>query len=791
MKRFVRLVNQRISGLKLILLGVAICTVSGIHAQNNRSVSGRMIDEKSNQPVPFGNVALVSISDSTLLTCAMGSGDGVFKISPVPEGNYRLLATYIGYQPTSKNIYIGNSGNTDAGTFFLHESVIVLEESQVTGDRLKAKSEKGKTTYFITKKMLDAVATGTELLKLIPGIQIDLMQNISLEGGQNILIFVDGKERDRSFISQLNPGQIEKVEVTSVPPSNYDGNITGVLNILLKKERDSGISGQIYSEIPTSGSEVFMSPTYSLNYGIKKWNLFTSYNGEMTYLNIQENNNRKVWKNSDGSEIISNQYVRQRDWSHKFHYGFDYFLSTHDQLNFYAFYNPYSRELSGTADAQILGIINRNWQAIKVDMDRNASASYSLYFKHTFAKNGSEITFDISNYNLKAKNSTDYIYEGSENRMVTQTNAVKPGQNITSIKMDYTSLPGNKLNFSSGVKAKYRFLHDSYSDDFFYHERIVAVYGTVGYQHSNFDLSLGLRTENSVSDLKNNSSKSLTSWLPYALFRYKLTSRQNIELSYNHSVNRPNIYQLIPFTTIDDPYTVSKGNPFLNPELQRNFFLEHSVQFKSNYFSSRLFYTRMSDVISNLTFVNDTGAVENHMNNMGTICKYGLQFSGSLKLGIATINPYLQLFNQSTVGNDLAKQYAIKNRNGLALESGLSAILSFKKELSLSFTFQYATPKNEIQGNSYCDALYFVSLEKTFNQNIKIGLVSGIPFAKSFVYKGSDIEGSNFSGHYQGNVKMSAIPVWFKISYQFNSGKKRDKMNHTKDEIDLLPKKGF
>jgi len=112
-----------------------------------------------------------------------------------------------------------------------------------------------------------------------------------------------------------------------------------------------------------------MYPTYSLNYGIHKWNFYTSYNGEMTYLDIVESTHRKSWKNSETNEIISNQYVRQKDWSHKFHYGLDYFLSPHDQFNFYAFYNPYSRELDGKADAQLSGNLNSHWQAKKEDTD--------------------------------------------------------------------------------------------------------------------------------------------------------------------------------------------------------------------------------------------------------------------------------------------------------------------------------------------------------------------------------------------------------------------------------------
>src|SRR5665811_416334 len=103
--------------------------------------------------------------------------------------------------------------------------------------RDRAKAEADKTTYFMNRKMYDASNTGVDMLNYIPGVQVDLMKNISLEGSQHIIILVDGKERDRNFLSQLNAGQIDKVEVNNTPGSRYDSGITGVINIILKKDK--------------------------------------------------------------------------------------------------------------------------------------------------------------------------------------------------------------------------------------------------------------------------------------------------------------------------------------------------------------------------------------------------------------------------------------------------------------------------------------------------------------------------------------------------------------------------
>ena len=49
----------------------------------------------------------------------------------------------------------------------------------------------------------------------------------------------------------------------------------------------------------------------------------------------------------------------------------------------------------------------------------------------------------------------------------------------------------------------------------------------------------------------------------------------------------------------------------------------------------------------------------------------------------------------------------------------------------------------------------------------------------------------DFHSAYKGDVKMSAIPFWFKLGFQFNSGKNRNKISREKEEIQNLPEKGF
>jgi len=792
MEKFRKLVHKQNLQVKIGCLLMAIFISAGLYAQNKSTVMGKIIEEKSNQPLPFATVRLMKISetDSHFVTGAISDEDGTFFISPVQHGKYKLSVSSVGYKQAIKNIDITTSDTIDSGTIFLMDSTLFIAEAVIIGERTKGKSEGDKTIYFMNKKILEASGNAPDMLRHIPGVQVDLKQNISLEGSQNILLFVDGKERDKSFISQINPSRIDRVEVLNTPPSNYDGNVLGVINIILKKERDTGVSGHVFSEIPTSKSVVYSFPAYSLNYSFEKINLYTSYNGEINYENIDESTERQTFGTAPLMNISSVQHVRQKNLSHKFHYGLDYYLTPHDVLNFYGFYNPYSYEQDGNVVVSATGSNNQTWNTQKEETDKNRNLFNSLYYKHLFNEKGREMTIDISNAYLRSNNTISYLND-TESGSSSYINTVNLSQTTSSIKIDFTSPLGEKFKLSTGTKAKIQTMHDKTSNGFRYNDQIYALYGSINYKSQKFDFNIGLRAENAEMELVGNFDKSTLSILPYARFFYKLSVRQNLQFSYRRSVNRPSVYYLNPYTYIDNPYSVRKGNPLLEPEFRNRFYLEHSIQFRGNYISSRLFYDNKTNSINNLTILNDSSAFETQVQNLGTISQYGVQFSGSLTFGLLTFNPSVRLYNQSTFGNNLAKQYEVKNRNGLVFEFDFSSVLSFRHNFALSAIFQYNTARNNIQDNAFSDALYFISLDKTFKKNLKVGIVTALPFTKTFDYQGSEIEAKNFSSRYTGNLKLPVVPVMFRVSYQFNIGKNRAIIKRDWEEVDTRPKTGL
>lgn len=780
-------VNNYSLGLLFVLQLISM----NLFAQDTSTITGKVVDAKNNEPLPFATIFITDISDTVSLQKrgTISDDNGNFKIDQIQNGKYNLQVSSVGFKKAIKTFEISRSGVIDAGTFSLQDSSLLIAETIIAADRVKGKSETDKTIYYINNKILSATGNSRDLLRHIPGVQVDLKQNISLDGNPNILLFVDGKERDKGFVSQLNPSRIDRIEVINTPPSNYDGNASGVINIVLKREKIAGVSGHILSEIPASKSVVYLFPTYSLNYSYNKLNLYTSYNGEINYEKIDEITNRQIFENTSITDISSIEHVRQKNLFHKFHYGIDYHLTDRDILSYYGFYNQYSYEQDGDVVVNATGGSNNNWEAQKEENDFNRNILNSLYYKHLFNDKGREITVDISNVNNRSENQVTYNNSGDGS--LIHTNRENPKQTATSIKIDFSSPFNENFKLNTGVKVKIEDMDDSTSDGFCYNEQIFALYGALNFKKPNFDFNIGLRVENAKTELNKSQNKSLNSFLPYVAFHYKVNDHNDLYLSFRNSVNRPSVYLLNQYTYTDDPYSIRKGNPLLIPEMNNRLQLEHTIRFKSNYISSRLFYETITDVFNNLTYLNDSNLFEKQVQNLGSIHQYGLQLMGALKIGMLTISPSFRLYNQSTFGNSLAKQYGIENKNNLVFESAISSILSFKNDFALSVIFQYETVKENIQDNMYDEALYFISLDKTFKNNLKVGIVSALPFVENFIYQGSKIHTSDFSSSYDGNLKLPTIPLMFRVSYQFGKGLNRANIKREKENVDTRAKQGF
>jgi hypothetical protein len=470
---------------KLLIFAVTVIICSASLAQSPLLISGATFCLHSQEAIPFSTIALIHAGDSTLVQGTISDQEGDFVLSMpyhVKEANLLLMISFVGYLTKYILLEPDDAGIQDFEKIFLEPDIYDMDEFVLVADRISARTGNNRISYFLNQKIYDASYTGMDVLKLIPGVQVDFMQNISLEGQEGIAILVNGRMHDVQYVRQLDAKQIDRIEIIRQPDSSHEANINGVINIVLK-ETPKGVNVFINAEVPASASEYYIYPNFGVSYGTGRLNFHTSYDGEISKLDLTESNIRYFDNGNGPVTIQSLMKLRQDHWSHRLHAGVDFLPDRKNQFNMYGFINPYSQENSGDLiffskenDAE-----SKTLMASKNDADNNLLGFGSLFYKHTFRQD-KELVLDLGIYRLRSENTVIYHPEqdgGLDWNGIT--NAVKPRQQTTYLKIDYATPLSDDWSVLAGAKGELRVLQDAKNLDFHHRDQVMASYLSASY----------------------------------------------------------------------------------------------------------------------------------------------------------------------------------------------------------------------------------------------------------------------------------------------------------------------
>ena len=235
----------------MLLLTATLST----YAQNKIvTVSGRVIEAGTKEPVELAAVQLLSLPDSAQVAGMTTSTQGYFSLSKQKPGKYLLKVSFIGYVTKiipvqlTANVPAKKMGNIELATdaVMLQEAVVVAEAPQVTvvEDTLMYNSSAYRTPEGA---MLE------ELVKKLPGAEIDDDGNVKINGKDLKKIMVDGKEffggDVKTGLKNLPVDMVDKLKtydkksdlarVTGID----DGEEETVLDLTVKKGMNQGWFG--------------------------------------------------------------------------------------------------------------------------------------------------------------------------------------------------------------------------------------------------------------------------------------------------------------------------------------------------------------------------------------------------------------------------------------------------------------------------------------------------------------------------------------------------------------------
>ncbi|WP_029286855.1 outer membrane beta-barrel protein [Pedobacter sp. R20-19] len=579
--------------LKYLLIIICLVGFLRVNAQEKKVILKGKISDVANVGVAGAKVSLLT-SDSVIVRTSGSDENGRFKMLDLPTGSYTLLVSSLNFINSEKKITLTNDTQTE---IILGEKVLALNDVVVNG---KAPMFERKIDRMVFNVGTSEIAKGNTLnnvLQLLPGVVIGTGGNIQLNGKNGLSFMVNGRllkmtrEQLAAFLKSTPSNNIDLIELITSPSAKYDAQGTaGLINIKLKKNRQFGLSTDIYTDY-TQG--IYGNGTAGINISYKTGvvNTFINYSHNKSNYLADEERERNFLDNVNSYRYFSKTFGRSTTRQNFINAGSDFYIGKkniiglmvdagHNNNNDRSPSSTYIyKNLSSSPDS--LTIIGS--ELLKKINDLNTNLNYTLLTDTS----GSSFKFNVD-YNLNRdlmeyqSSSTTFDHLSSAPGLSFLINYNSPTNiRILTVRGDYKALLKNKdyLEFGSKYSKVGTDNSISYStistvnnsNIFSYNEKVTAAYVSwTREEGKRWNFNAGLRLENThtrgiLNNGESDITKNYTDLFPTIAIQHNINEKNQLNVSYNRRINRPNYSDLNPFIIYTDRYNFSKGNPYLSP----------------------------------------------------------------------------------------------------------------------------------------------------------------------------------------------------------------------------------
>ena len=602
-------------------------------------IQGTIIDSTTTKPIEYASVSLVDLEHNELVTGGLTDKNGILNITGIPLGKYVAVIEFIGYKKkeiSPINLFPGEGSGIryDLGQVKLGISAVNMEAVDVVGNESVFIQTIDKKIFNVGRDLSSSGGSGSDVLRKIPSVDVDIDGVVSIAGDANVTILVDGKRSGRTGsgrrgeVENIPASMIEKVEVITNPSAKYDPDgVGGIINIVLKRGVLDGFNGNISA---MQGQYNQKNLNGNVNYRTDKLNLFTSANfrtgdrigdGVRQFQYAYSNRTDSLFQNTSRTRTPDNLGFR---------IGGDYYptkastlgytldIAEHKELTEEEFYY--------TANTQDRALVDTEFHT--TEHDDGQHIDHALTYENKFdsqeqlLKAYVSFSHEIDDVHEHGGSETEHHSVDREN----ETNAMEHNDNWT-LSIDYEDELRDNLAIEVGAKTTLRnfgtdlnYLWQEYKND--YNEDIYAAYLVTRYDLTDrFGLKVGARLEqvetkavlggptehdstNIITKIFDDAIEQSPFDNPYskvypsAFLLYKLTENQNLQFGYSKKVNRPNRRTLSPFPrSTQDLTRLRNGNPYLRPEYSDVMELTFSSNSRKLNLNLSTSYKNTSDVI--------------------------------------------------------------------------------------------------------------------------------------------------------------------------------------------------
>lgn len=754
-------------------------------------IRGKIVDERTGLPIPSADVTLLIPTGSTKTADVASDHDGRFEFSRIPFGKYRLIISREEYQTAEvENILVSEADkNVNLKKLQLRENVVMLDAITVTHERLKGEEQIDKTVFTINDDIRKASSSGLDMLRHIPSVTVDLMENVTLEGRSDIQFYVDGVKRSKDFVAQLSPEMIDRVELITNPSVKYDPDISGVISIMLKKKYRTGVNGSVTIPLPHP-DKVVADPEVTIDYGDENMRLFA---GDRLHHEKFDGTEKSVsiW---DGPGGDSQQFEKESAGSLSYlenylNYGADWFINDRTALNFLGEWRLSEFVPGGDLAENRLFQNDSLVQYFASDVtseERNENYYFSLFFRHELEREGSELKLEAY-YNNESDETDltniDTYYDiqdlSSVSSIISRKESIDDTRKTFQIRADFEFLLKDVKNevglrsysgwTDSNSSRVITWQEGAYVGHFTYTEQRQQAYYNASGELSGVKWQLGLSGEYDHTDFDRAPDLDHFFLLPQASLQRNFGESGNLKLSYKRKIKRPEANQLHPFETVIDPLHIEKGNPDLEAEEENLVELSYSKKFGNNFISPKLYAKYTDNAIQDVTTITDGGVSETTKKNIGKNMEYGIGINTALQItNHWRLNGYLSVYNSEISSNGIVGDGLKQQKTACRLNA--TNIYTFPRDYSLFVITQYSSPTITYRRERQRDFLVILGMGKQFSKKAEINIIY-VPFLTDFIYSKTI---TRYPGYYMETTGDIDVQNLFVIEFKHNFGQGKE-----------------
>ena len=180
----------------IIVMLLAGFTVSMAQEEDEHrlTISGKLLDADLKEPMVQATIQLFTASDSTFVGGTVSNIRGIFSVEAPSNGTYKLRITSVGYQMLEREVTLRRYQNQELGTLLLAPESILLKEAVITGRAAQVIARKDTLVFNPEAIRTPEGSAIEELIKRMPGAEVDEDGNITVNGKEVKKILLDGRE---------------------------------------------------------------------------------------------------------------------------------------------------------------------------------------------------------------------------------------------------------------------------------------------------------------------------------------------------------------------------------------------------------------------------------------------------------------------------------------------------------------------------------------------------------------------------------------------------------------------